>query len=165
MRPLLSIVISAFILLGVRAYLGFAASLREARVLHYVAREEEAATGRFSAEITLTFDCQADEFSLEPTSLVLKHQGKELLKREGIVAAGEPIMIENIAGITAGKNEFYFECVPKDDGKALARAVRVRVLRDGVSVADQTLWSPPGQTPRGAIVVDVAPSPRGRGPG
>jgi len=153
MRPILALIISAAILLGVHSYLRFAQSLRGQRA--DVADETVAATGKYSAEITLTFDAQADEFALEPTSLVLKRQDQVLLKREGLVSAGEPIVVENIAGIVQGENEFYFQCVPKDDGRALARAVRIRVLRDGVPVADRTLWAEAGLVPQGAVVVEV----------
>lgn len=152
MRPLLALLLSAAILLGVRAYLQFAVSLRRP-VVSVV--EETAATGIFSAEITLTFDAAPDEFSLEPIALVLKQQDRVLLERHDLVRAGEPLVIDNLAGIVTGRNEFYFECIPSPADQPLARAVRVRLLRDGVEVADTTLWAPPGQTPRGRIVLDV----------
>ena len=152
MRPLIALILSATILLGVHFYLRFAESLRSGRVVQL---EETAATGIYSAEITLTFPAQADEFSLEPTSLVLRQQGKELLRRDDLVPAGEPIVIPQIQGIIEGPNEFYFECVPRNEGEPVARAVRVRLLRDGVEVADETLWAPPGQVPRGRITLNV----------
>ncbi len=152
MRPLLALLLSAAILLGVRAYLQFAVSLRRP-VVSVV--EEAAATGIFSAEITLTFAAAPDEFSLEPVSLVFKQQDRVLLERRDLVRAGEPLVIDNLSGIVAGRNEFYFECIPSPSEQPLARAVRVRLLRDGVEVADTTLWAPPGQTPRGRITLDV----------
>jgi hypothetical protein len=152
MRPLIALLLSAAILLGVRAYLRFAESLRrpQASVV-----EEIVAYGKFSAEITLTFDAAADEFSLEPISLVFKQQDRVLLERRDPVRAGEPLVIENLTGIIAGRNEFYFECTPSPADQPLARAVRVRLFRDGAEVADTTLWAPPGQTPRGRITLDV----------
>lgn len=155
MRPLLALLLSAAILLGVRSYLQFAESLRGGPP---VVVEETAASGTFSVEVTLTFDAQADDFSLEPVSLVLRRHGQTLLKREGLVPAGEPLVVPDVPGVVEGRNEFYFECVPRDDGSLLARAVRVRVLRDDVPVADETLWAAPGHTPRGTIVVDVPAS-------
>lgn len=152
MRPLLALLLSAAILLGVRAYLQFAVSLRRP-VVSVV--EDTAAAGIFSAEITLTFDAAPDEFSLEPTSLVFKQQDRVLLERRDPVRAGEPLVIDNLTGIVAGRNEFYFECIPSAADQPLARAVRVRLLRDGAEVADTTLWAPPGQTPRGRITLDV----------
>jgi hypothetical protein len=154
MRPFLALIISAGILLGVHSYLRFAQSLRGQ---HHAdaASESVAASGKYSAEITLTFDAQADEFALEPTSLVLKKQNQVLLQRAELVPAGTPLVVENIAGIVEGENEFYFACVPKEDGRAIARAVRIRILRDGVPVADKTLWAEAGLVPQGAVVLDV----------
>jgi hypothetical protein len=117
--------------------------------------EEAAAAGVFSAEITLTFDAAPDEFALEPIALVFKQQDRVLLERTEKVAAGEPIVIDHLPGIIAGRNEFYFECIPSPADQPLARAVRVRLLRDGAEVADATLWAPAGQTPRGRITLDV----------
>lgn len=158
MRPLIALVGSALILLGVHFYLRFAASLRHQPAAVVT---DTAATGVYSADITLTFDAQADEFSLEPISLVFRHQTKELLKRTDLVAAGDPLMIRNIDGIIEGPNEFYLEVVPRDDGKQLAKATRVRLFRDGVVVADTTLWSEPGQVPRGRITLEVTPAQEG----
>jgi hypothetical protein len=155
MRPILAIVISAGILLGVHSYLRLAQSLRGKPA----AEEESAASGKYSADITLTFDAQADEFALEPVSLFFKRQDQVLLKREGFIPAGEPLAVENIPGIVEGENEFYFECVPKEDGKQLARAVRVRLFHDGAPVAEQTLWAEPGMVPHGAVVLKVQRSP------
>ncbi len=152
MRPLIALMGSAAILLGVYFYLQFAESLRVQPIEQTV---ETPAAGIYSAKITLTFDAAADEFSLEATSLVLRQQDHELLNRTDAVAAGEPIVIDNLPGIIEGKNEFYFECVPRDDGKSIARAVRVQLLRDGQVVADSTLWADPGQVPRGQITLDV----------
>jgi hypothetical protein len=156
MRPILAIVISAGILLGVHSYLRFAQSLRGKPA---VAEADVAASGTYSADITLTFDAQADEFALEPVSLVFKRQQETLLKREELVPAGTPLVIENLPGIVEGENEFYFECVPKEDGRQIARAVRIRLFHDGVPVAEQTLWAEPGMVPHGAVVLKVERSP------
>ena len=133
-------------------YLRFAESLR---VKPVEAASQAQAAGTYSAQITLTFDAVADEFSLEPTSLLFRQQSQDLLKRTDLVLAGEPIVIESLPGVVEGPNEFYFECVPRNDGKAVARAVRVQLLHDGQVVADKTLWAEPGQVPRGQITLDV----------
>jgi hypothetical protein len=152
MRPLIALLTAAAILLSVHFYLQFAASLRGG---HVEAVADVAATGIYSADVTLTFDAQADEFSLEPVSLVLRQQQRVLLKREDLVPAGEPLVVPNIPGVLVGDNEFYFESVPKNEGAPVARAVRVRLFRDGTLVAEQTLWSEPGQVPRGPILLHV----------
>lgn len=157
MRPIIALALSAGILLGVKVYLEFAASARGGRV--GVVVPETAAHGKFSVEITLTFDAQADDFSLEPVAAVLRLQDKTLLRREGLIPAGESLQIDDVPGLVEGVNEFYFECTPKDDGRQIARAVRLRVKRDDVVVADQTLWADAGQTPRGVISMDVPVTP------
>lgn len=152
MRPLLAIILSAVVLLGVQSYLRFADSLR-----HRHAAQEHVviAPGKYSADITLTFPAEADSFGLDGTSLVFHQQGKDLLKREGLVPAGEPLQIETLPDVVVGKNAFYFSTTPKESEQSAAKAVRVRIFRDGQPIAEQTFWSEPGLVPRGEIIVDV----------
>ncbi len=158
MRPLIALLLSAGILLGVRMYLNLASSLRGGAKV--VTVDQTAAEGQYSVDVTLTFDAQADEFALEPVSLVLRHQDKTLLERKELVPAGEPLVVDDVAGLVEGRNEFYFACIPRAEGGQVARAVRIRVLRDGAVVVDQTLWAEAGQTPRGRIVLDIPPAKR-----
>jgi hypothetical protein len=155
MRVLAAIIISLSILLGVQAFLHFASGQRTRSV---ATPELVPAKGHYSGEITLTFTAEADSFALDATSLLLKQQSHVLLKRDGRVPAGEPIVIENLTTVTEGLNEFYLECMPLDDGQAISRAVRLQIFRDGEAVADQTFWSPPGQIPRGTLKLMVPPA-------
>ena len=159
MRPIIAIVLSAAILLGVHGYLRFAESVR---AQHAVAADATTAAGIFSADITLTFAAEADSFSVEPTSLLLRQREQVLFKREGLVPAGEPLVVSPIENIVEGANEFYFECIPREEKaeatenqRPLSRAVRVRIFRDGQLLAENTFWSEPGIVPRGVIRVEV----------
>ena len=57
--------------------------------------------------------------------------------------------------MVAGQNEFFVQAAPQDTTTARARAVRVRILRDGNPLADETLWSEPGEVVQGAVLVHV----------
>lgn len=155
MRPAIAIILSTLILLSVHTYLRFAESLRGRVVAE---KQDTAATGKFSAEITLTFDAEADSFALDRTSLLFKHQDEVLLKREDRVSAGTPLKIENLTQLVVGPNAFYFTCVPRDDGMQVAKAVRLQIFRDGVPIAEQTLWAAAGLAPRGEIRLDIPPA-------
>lgn len=152
MRPALALLLSVIILLGVHSYLRFADSLRR-RVVSQPA--VVAAAGEYTADITLTFPAEADSFALDSTSLLLKQQNEVLLKREGLVPAGEPLKIERLPNIVVGENEFYFSCVPQPGTEHQALAVRIRLFHDGVLVAERTFWSEPGLPPQGTITLTV----------
>jgi hypothetical protein len=110
----------------------------------------------FAVEITLTFDAETDPFFTDqPTSLRVMLGQIELLRRSDRIEAGSTLRIEPVASVAQGRNEFYVEAVPSSEATTGARAVRVRVLRDGEAVADQTLWAEPGEPVAGPVVVDV----------
>jgi hypothetical protein len=163
MRPLYALAAAATILGVVAAYMKFQASVTRppATVV------ERVAEGSFSVELTLTFDAAPDAFSLEGDSVLVTFRNRKLLARQDHVAAGTPIVIEDVQGIVAGdgrtgRNEFYVKATPAEDSGetefAVSRAVRVRVLRDGQPVGDSTIWSAPGQPVEGVVTVAVAPS-------
>ena len=113
---------------------------------------------RFSVEVTLTFDAGPDAFALnlsDAPSVLVQLRGTDLLRRQDAVAAGDQLLIEDVSGIVTGNNEFFVQVTPRDLTSPVARAVRVRVLRDEMALADETLWSEPGEVVRGAVVVAV----------
>jgi hypothetical protein len=71
------------------------------------------------------------------------------------ISAGAPVVVEHVSGIVAGANEFFVEAQPGDDALGAAHALRVRVLRDGNPIAEQTLWSEPGLPVRGTVRIDI----------
>lgn len=114
--------------------------------------------GEFSADLTLTFAAGPDPFALDVNdapSVLLQFQGEDVLRIVEMVAPGEPILVEQIEGIVAGRNEFFVQVSPQDLDANVARAVRIRISRDQMPIADQTLWSPAGEPVEGVIVIDV----------
>jgi len=110
-----------------------------------------AATGKFSVDLTLSFTAAAaDPFAVAAEvggrQPVLKVQlnGQQLLSATTAPPAGELIQIADPRGIVVGKNEFLVEADPPLDEANRAHAVRLRVLRDGAPIAEQTVWSEPG---------------------
>jgi hypothetical protein len=122
-------------------------------------QEATAAEGKFSLEVTLSFDAGADSaFSLDPTrstAVRVEFRGRELLRIDEPVAAGTPLRIDDVEGIVPGPNEFYIEAHPANQGLPVAHAARARVFRDSHPIADETLWSEPGLPVQGVLRVDV----------
>lgn len=117
----------------------------------------QAAPGEFTVEVTLTFAAGPDEFAFDPEDapcLVVSLNGHEILSRKERVAAGEAILIGNVDGLKVGANEFFLHATPQND-QQLARAARVRILRDDQSISDRTLWAESGDVVSGAIKVDI----------
>ncbi len=160
MRPLLALLLCLAIFGTVGGYLRLSEEVRQRTVQGQDAQHVEIATGKFSVEVTLTFDAGgASAFALEPTeetSLLVLFQGRELIRSKESIAAGTPLRVEDIQGITSGMNEFYLEAHPSDQASPMTHAVRVRVLRDGHPIADETLWSEPGLPVRGTVRLDAA---------
>jgi hypothetical protein len=185
MRPLYALAAAVSILGVVAIYMKFQASV--ARPPATVV--EQTATGSFDVELTLTFDAGPDAFSLGGDSLLVTFRNRKLLEKKDPIAAGAPITIRDVQGIVArqtsadgddaapatGRNEFYVKATPaeadlpadafstdptgRQPAALVSRAARVRILRDGVSIGDSTLWSEPGQPVEGVVTVEVEPEP------
>ena len=112
--------------------------------------ELRTAEGNYVLEIITTFAVEPDPFALQvdqsekPTALVVRLGGREILRRTDRLEAGTPIRVEPIVGVVEGTNEIYLEASPPLEQSAKSHAVRVRVLRDGRPVAEETFWSLPG---------------------
>src|SRR5688500_12015744 len=119
MRPLLALLLAALILGLVQAYMVFQASVTPPPIEHVTPR----AAGKFSLDITLTFNAAGDDFT--PESLLVTLAGKELLRRTDRIPAGTPIRTDDAPGLAVGKNEFFVQAGAGDDAVAVARAVRV----------------------------------------
>ena len=156
MRPLIALVVAVIILGSVEAYVQFHKSLPKPQA---VQSRFQLAEGKFSVDLTPTFEARPDEFDLDPASVLVELHGKELFRSRDVVKQGEPIVIDEVPGVAEGSNSFYIKVAPGNQGSSAMRAVRVRVLRDGQSVAEQTLWSEPGAPVEGVVEVLV---PRSR---
>lgn len=154
MRPLLAFLTIVVILGGLQLYMRNRPSRPEAALLI----AETAAQGQYSLDITLTFDAGPDPFALDPDaapSLLVLLRGAEVLRREDAVATGAVITVSDVQGLVQGANEFFVVAAPQDRSQPVARAVRVRVLRNGQPLAEQTIWSEPGEIVEGTVVVEI----------
>ena len=114
--------------------------------------------GKFELHVTLTFAAGPDPFALDldaAESLLVTLAGHDLLRETGPIAAGQTLRVPDIQGVLAGSNEFYVRAIAQEDNVDMVRGLRVRLLRDDQPVAEQSLWSEPGQPVEGVIRVDV----------
>jgi len=104
--------------------------------------------GIFGLDITLSFTAQPDSFGVKtdekPTSLLVRLNGKEILRRHDEVAAGIPVLIEPVRGLVEGVNEFYVESSPASGEAPRAEAVRLRCFWDGKELIEHTYWTEAG---------------------
>jgi len=153
MRPLLVIILATLIFGGLAGYSRFVASIPAAHSEH---DEAPIAEGKFSVELTLSFDAQKDEFAFDDEpALVVRLAGRDLARRDQRAPASEPLQADNVSGIVAGKNAFFVRAVPTQEHIVRPCAVQIRILRDGHLIAENTLWSQPGNIVAGEIVVEV----------
>lgn len=173
-RPLLAAALVVGVLGVVKLYMQFVASVP----FGVYDTAERPAEGVFAVELTLTFDAGSDGFLLDETSpVVVDFRGRNLMEGRGPFRAGQPIIVSPVEGVVqsrdgrGGKNSFAVRIVPQPserdafaldaDGasRPISHAVRLRILRDGVPVAEQTLWSEPGQPVQGVLTLTVDPPP------
>lgn len=152
MRPFAAILLAVLIFGSVKAYTLFENSLPSPVD---PSRAPDRAAGRFSIDVTLTFDAAPDDFALEPHSVLIELQGRELFRSRERMPAGSPIVLEDVEGIVEGVNSFFVKVAPADSDFTSQRAVRVRVLRDGMPISAETLWSDPGAAVEGIVNVQV----------
>lgn len=159
MRPFLALLLSLSILGAVGGYLRAARALQEREASQRESAEQQSAEGRFAVEVTLTFSAGGENaFALEPTqstAVLVRFRGRDVLRVDQPVAAGSPLRVDDVPEISAGANEFFVEAQPSAESLAAPHAVRVRVLRDDIPLADQVLWSDAGLPVRGTVRVDV----------
>ena len=100
--------------------------------------------------VTTSFAVEPDPFALQsdagekPHALLVKLNGREILKRTESFPGGTPVQTDHVEGIVEGLNELYVEANPPLDQAGRSHAVRVRVLRDGRPVLERSFWSEPG---------------------
>ena len=153
MRPLSAIAVVILILGGVQFYMS-----QRPTVVRQDADEEVQAGGEFSLDITLTFDAGPDAFALDVNdapSLLVLFRGNELIRETELVSAGEVVTVEKIDNVVNGQNEFFVQASPADSDSLLARALRIRILRDERVVSETTLWSEPGETIHGTLLLEI----------
>jgi len=154
MRPLFVLLLSIGLLFGMNWFLGLNPTSSHS---HHELQVIEA-PGEYAVDLTISFDAGPDEFALDVSedapSLLVQMNGKQVVKRSGEVLASEsPIRVESIEGVTVGNNEFFVQASPKN--LAGANCIRVRILRDDAVVANETLWSSPGEIIQGSVRLEV----------
>ncbi len=173
MRPLLALIVVVVSLGSVALYRVFVDSLPP------VDFQLSPAQGEFVVDITLTFDAVDNSFTTTPTTLKVKFE-KSVFHTSEPIRAGIPFVIP-IENVKQGLNEFNVEVVvpdinlqgaaPTTDAFSLdpdkedaseevyipERAVRIRMRRNGQTIAETTKWSPPGGNFSEQILVDVPP--------
>jgi hypothetical protein len=146
--------------------LGFYTQQRERAVPPPVHEENRTAWVRgLSLEVVATFDIAADAFGVKTEgtnpgpSLLAMLGGREIIRETGNIPAGTRIGIEPLTGVLPGLNEIYIEARPPvelDSG-----ALRIRLLRNGVSFAEETFWASSGRLAAGTFRFTL-PSPDGK---
>lgn len=112
--------------------------------------EIQTAEGDYAIEITTTFAVEPDPFAIQTDelgqqpALVVRLGQREILKITDRLEAATPIRVEPLLGLVEGTNEIYLEASPPLEQVGKSQAVRVQILRDGQTIANQTFWSSPG---------------------
>lgn len=163
MRLFAAAIISIGLLGGLSAYMHVKAQWRTAAPTY----EPPAAAGIYSLEVTPSFSTEHNPFALDvgdgdgdgdvdAASMSVSLGKRVLLAKSGSIVAGEVVRVDAIEGIAVGMNELLLKVPVPLDKLSRSHAVRIRILRDGVQVADETLWSEPGQPVSGKVTLEVA---------
>lgn len=156
MRTVLAVVIWAVLIGGLSAYMH---SREGARTL--VAYRFQEASGAFSLELVGTFAVEPDPFALEvgdnqPAALMVRLNGKEIVRRAERLDPGSPLRVDPVAGIVEGANEFYLEAYPPAAKTSRYNAVRIRILRNNQVVGEHSSWAEPGARIADTFLLTVA---------
>lgn len=123
--------------------------------------QQAPAAGDYSIEVTTSFDAVADPFALriegsdEANALLVRVNGKDVLRVADRVSRGTTIRIENARGILAGRNELYVEAAPPPGVSEHGHSALVKVVRDGTSVLERTIRSQDGAKLSAAVAFDA----------
>lgn len=132
--------------------------------LPQVSREtgtQKSSEGSFGLDVTLSYAAEPDSFGVrpekneKPTTLSVRVNGQEILRRTDEVPAGIPVSIKPVKGLAKGVNELYVESsLPSGQGDQ-RHAMRVRVFREGEELADRTFWSEPFMNMSATFSIDL----------
>lgn len=121
----------------------------------------QAAGGQFQIELVPMFDAGPDAFALDTqgaAAIVVELQGQTLLNRTQVTPRGQPVVIENVNGLVVGPNELFVRATAADSDPTAIRAIRVRVTRDEMVVAEAWLSSEPGTPAEGTVSLTLGRS-------
>lgn len=156
-RPLLVLVMATAVWGSLTSFESFRASLPKPEAVENVRAD---AHSEYAITITLTFDAQGDAFSPLALRVSLDGVDEPLFESNTRVRAGVPVLISPVAGIKVGVNELLIEVGSGTDSteaslQQIAHAIRVQVRVNEEVIVERTLWSEPGNTISGLIVLDV----------
>jgi hypothetical protein len=152
MRPFAVFLLAAAVFGTLLGYERFVAMLPQASKTSH---ELTPAAGQFSLELILSFDATRDEFNMpDDPALLVRMSGRDLFRADEVDTT-EPVTINNVAGVVAGQNSFFVRAVPDAKSIRHACAVRIRILRDGATLAENTIWSTPGDIVAGEVALEV----------
>lgn len=150
MRILLAATTVCLLLFGTKFYL----AANQPKVVQRIEFIEQAADGTFTIELLPLFDAGPDAFALEAAagkSIVVELRGTPIYSHSEPAKNGQPITIEKVAGLKEGMNELFVMATPADGTEDAVRGMRVRVLRNGLVLAEDWLSSEPGSTVEGTV--------------
>ncbi|MHC1724821.1 MAG: hypothetical protein AB9866_02160 [Syntrophobacteraceae bacterium] len=119
-------------------------------------------SGSYALEITTTFSVEPDPFALQtdssgkPAALLIRIGQQEVSTEIPEVDAGIPVRIAPVQGIIPGMNELFVEAVMPLEMSGKSLALRLRLLRDEVPVAEKTFWSEGGNRIAGTFRVKLS---------
>lgn len=123
-------------------------------------RQAQAAAS-FALELTTTFSLESDPFALQtdnarkPAALLVRIGQHEISTGISEVEAGVPVRIAPVQGVTPGMNEFFVEAFMPLESSGKNLAMRLRLIRDEIPLAEKTFWSEGENRIAGVFQVEV----------
>lgn len=147
MRPLLSLLLSVFLIGGMSAYIQFARSVRRPAV-DFQAEFSEA---QFEVELERTFDCIGDPL-LEVAALEVFFRGDKIYSSGGDLPREEDVRFSIEQGVETGENEISINANREEFGFG---AIAVTLYRNDIPIQRITLPSAPDvPTVSGSVVFE-----------
>ena len=163
MRPILAGLITVALFIGVYGYTRFVESVR--RPLIQI--QEDFSTDDYSLLITRTFDCVGDP-EFEIPALMVSFRDRVILEIQDPVPMNDVVEIKKIENVAIGRNSLVVKAVygviansesqaneqvdewgdpmpQSSQSVAKQHALRVRILRGNLVIADKTAWIGPGE--------------------
>lgn len=113
LRPILAITISLVVCGLVGGYQVFVNTLPKRDVSEFLTM---AAAGDYTIEVTLSFEARGDAF--DPTALLVRLDGKDLLEKTTPLPAGVPVEIHPVEDLIVGLNELFIQVGTGDSSTA-----------------------------------------------